>query len=58
MASDWIVAGDGSDPEYPQGFACLRCGTKQPVPTPIPLKVYLVWLQLFMRQHRGCKEGK
>lgn len=52
----WIVACDGSNPEYPQGFACLRCGEKQPVPTPIPLEVYVFWGKYFARIHRQCKE--
>ena len=51
---DWIIASDGSNPEYPFGFCCLRCGQKQEIPRPIPVEVYIFWGKYFGRIHRRC----
>ncbi len=53
---DWIVAYDGTHPEMPYGFACLRCGKKEKVPDHMRLEVWLVWAKVFERSHKGCKE--
>ena len=50
----WIVACDGQDPEYPFGTACLRCGTKEAFPNPLPVNHYINRLRKFTREHQHC----
>jgi hypothetical protein len=52
----WIICGDGSNPDFPFGFACLHCGAKEKIPTPIPFEAFLSWSKSFLRRHTGCKK--
>lgn len=48
---DWIIA-DG----VTNSVRCLRCGTKQPNPTPCSFDtILMVWNQ-FLKEHKDCKE--
>ena len=53
---NWIVVYDGST--HPFGHKCLRCGSEENLPLPIPLDAYLVWAQGFIRVHKHCKKIK
>ena len=52
-----IIACDGTNPEYPFGFACLHCGAKKRLNASLPLVVYIDIAQEFRRQHTGCKKA-
>jgi hypothetical protein len=52
----WIMACDGTNPDYPFGFACERCGAKESVGTRIPMDAWQAWAKSFTRRHKGCKE--
>lgn len=53
----WVVIGDGTNPDYPWGFACKRCGARERFPRSIPLSVFLEWSRHFTRMHKGCQGG-
>ena len=55
QSSPWIVACDGSNPKFPFGFACLRCGVKSSPPSPAPLEVYLAVAREFQAKHVVCQ---
>jgi transcription elongation factor Elf1 len=52
----WIIACDGSNPQYPYGFACLRCNEKKSLPGTVPMafSVYLKAAKEFQRKHAKC----
>ena len=52
--SDHIMACDGTNPEYPFGFACTHCGAKDRLPKPIPINAYLAWAKAFTGVHINC----
>lgn len=54
--TDWIVAGDGSNPDYPFGFSCQRCGEKDKLPDRLPFDAFLAWARSFIARHKHCKE--
>jgi hypothetical protein len=55
--SDWILACDGSNPVYPFGFACERCGQKEKLPGSLPLDAYLAWGKSFTAKHQRCADA-
>jgi len=57
ISRDWILACIGSNPEYPFGFACTRCGKKEKLPIKLPLNAYIAWGKSFSNRHRGCVEA-
>lgn len=54
VSRDWILACDGSNPEYPFGFACIRCGVKERLPLELPLDAYRAWGESFAVHHQQC----
>lgn len=48
---DWIIA-DGAT----NSVRCLRCGTKQPKPTPCSFGMILMLWNQFGKEHKDCKE--
>ena len=55
--SDHIMACDGTNPEYPFGFACTHCGAKDRLPKPIPIDAYLAWARAFTGVHINCAKS-
>jgi len=53
----WILACDGSNPKYPFGFACTRCGYKEKLPSSLPIAAYLAWGKSFGQRHSDCKKA-
>ena len=53
----WIIACDGSNPKYPWGFKCERCGEHEPLPKQLPIDAYLKWAESFVSRHKGCREA-
>lgn len=56
-AHQHIVASDGSNSEFPFGFACLHCGEKKQIATPILLIMWIEFGRVFMGKHRSCKRA-
>jgi hypothetical protein len=54
----WIMAFDGSDPQEPFGFGCMRCGRRELVPRPIPVPDFLKRAKAFQKNHGRCKATK
>ncbi len=53
----WILACDGTNKDYPFGFACTRCGAREALEQPrIGLSKYLERQSAFVAQHRDCDE--
>ncbi len=52
--AEHLVACDGSNPEYPFGFACLHCGAKEPVQTPLSIDAFVERMKNFERIHAHC----
>ena len=55
MTHPWLVACDGRHPDFPFGFACLRCGAKEPLPPRLPVHDYRARALAFLRRHAGCE---
>lgn len=55
--TNWILACDGSNPEYPFGFACKRCGKREALPRTLPVHAYLAWAESFRVLHESCEES-
>jgi hypothetical protein len=54
-AKPWILATDGSNPEFPFGFACLRCGVKKALDGHgIPMAEYVKGAKAFRKEHIQC----
>lgn len=51
-----VVACDGSNQDYPFGFACTRCGERSAAPSPVSMKIFLDVARSFAEKHIGCKE--
>lgn len=56
MKTPWIIVSDGTDPRYPWGFACLRCGTKERLLAPMTLTNFLWAARKFRDKHLECLE--
>lgn len=54
--TNWILACDGSNPNFPFGFACLRCGAQERLPNNIPIDVWMAWGKNFTECHKNCTE--
>ena len=53
----WILACDGTNKDYPFGFACDRCGARETLKEPlVSLVRYQEQLEAFIAQHWACKE--
>jgi hypothetical protein len=55
MKIPWIIACDGTHPEYKWGFACERCGVKECIPPTMTLTNYIRVAKEFAAKHRACK---
>jgi len=55
MRTDWVISSDGSNPKYPFGFACLRCGVIEKITSPMLVNEYLRRSRAFLKQHKKCK---
>jgi len=58
MRADWVLASDGTNPEYPFGFSCLRCGAIEKISSPsgeMLVNEYLRRSRAFLKQHKKCK---
>ena len=53
-----ILSCDGSNPEFPFGFACTQCGAKEPLPDRIPIIAYLAWAKGFTAVHKHCIDAR
>lgn len=54
---NWIMAFDGTNPQEPFGFGCMRCGKRELVSRPIPLSEFLKHARAFQKEHSQCREG-
>lgn len=52
----WVFACDGSNPKYPWGFACLRCGETEAISKRVVLTEYLNLARVFEVKHGHCPE--
>ena len=54
----WILAADGSNPDFPFGFACLRCGAKKALDgSGIPMAEYVKAAKAFRKEHAQCRRN-
>ena len=56
MKKSHIVACDGTDPNFPFGFACLNCGEKQEIARSLLVGDFLGAVKAFMKLHLDCKK--
>ena len=54
----WVIAHDGSNPDYPFGFSCLRCGEKRLLAPSIELDKYFDECNLFRSEHVACEKNE
>ena len=55
----WILAADGSNPDFPFGFACLRCGAKKALDGQgLPMADYVKAAKVFRKEHAQCQISK
>ena len=54
--SPHILACDGSNLNLPFGFACLGCGKRMGLHSPIEIRSYIYKARAFIRAHRACLE--
>ena len=54
----WILAADGSNPDFPFGFACLRCGVQKAMDgRGIPMAEYVKAAKVFLKEHTQCQRN-
>ena len=54
----WIIAADGSNPDFPFGFACLRCGVQKAMDgRGIPMAEYVKAAKVFLKEHTQCQRN-
>jgi hypothetical protein len=51
---DWIVI----DFNYPSALVCKRCDTRQIIPLPLPIDMYIAFANSFKQIHKHCQEKK
>ena len=51
---DWIVI----DCKYPNALVCKRCNTRQVIPLPLPISMYVAFADSFKEIHKHCQEKK
>jgi len=53
-----IIACDGTNPDFPFGFACLNCGAKKQITSSLPVVVWIELAKGFREKHTQCKAVK
>ena len=54
----WILAADGPTPDFPFGFACLRCGVQKAMDgRGIPMAEYVKAAKVFRKEHTQCQRN-
>jgi hypothetical protein len=48
----WIVI----DLNYPNALVCKRCGTRQAIPLPLPISMYVAFANSFKEIHKHCQK--
>jgi hypothetical protein len=54
ISYDWIVI----DCSYPNALVCKRCETRQVIPLPLPISMYVAFADSFMEIHKHCQKKK